>query len=350
MRPLHKDDPRQIGGHRLVAVLGEGATAQVFLGATPEGRPVVLKAVRPVPARDAGFRARFAREVAAARSIDNPYAVPVVDAEVGGPVLWLATEYAPGPALAEAVHKCGPLPPHSVRTLAAGLAAALDALHAVDLTHGRLGPAHVALAPDGPRVVDLGVARSPDGPSVSKAGVVIGTVLPAPAYRSPEQLDGRVAGPASDVFSLGSVLVFAATGAGPFGEDNTPGIGDRVGRAAPTLDGLPSWLGELVSACLAKDRRTGPRQRRSTRPPRARRTAPAGCRANWPAKSHTARRRCGRMRGRVRRGPAAGGRLRTRTRRRGMPGLGPGFRGRVGRGRMFRMPIRGGQGTRHLPG
>ncbi|MCF2527985.1 serine/threonine-protein kinase [Yinghuangia soli] len=253
MRPLHKDDPRQIGGHRLVAVLGEGATAQVFLGATAEGRPIVLKAVRPVPSRSAAFRARFAREVAAARRVDHPYAVPVVDAEVGGPVLWLATAYSPGPGLQEAVEKYGPLPLHSVRTLAAGLAGALDALHAAGLTHGRMGPTQVSLAPDGPRIVDLGVARSPDGPSVSDAGVVAGTVLPAPAFRAPEQLDGRVAGPAADIFSLGSVLVYAATGCGPFGDDSAPQVGERVLRDAPELDVLPSWLRELASACLAKD-------------------------------------------------------------------------------------------------
>ncbi|MEU8135355.1 protein kinase domain-containing protein [Streptodolium elevatio] len=252
MRPLHKDDPRQIGGHRLVAVLGEGATAQVFLGATPEGRPIVLKAVRPVPARDPAFRTRFAHDVAAAERIACPYAVPVLDACTDGPVLWLATSYTPGPGLGEAVAKYGPMPPRTVRTLAAGLAAALEALHGVGLVHGRLGPTQVSLAPDGPRVVDLGVARSPDGPSVTEAGVVVGTVLPSPGFRAPEQLDGRRVGPAADVFSLGCVIVHAATGTGPFGADTAPGVTERVLYGIPELRVLPSWLRELAAACLAK--------------------------------------------------------------------------------------------------
>lgn len=253
MRPLHKDDPRQIGGHRLVAVLGEGATAQVFLGATPESHPIVLKVVRPLPARDPGFRTRFAHDVASAERVECPYVVPVLESCVDGPVLWLATVYTPGPGLDEAVAKYGPLPPRTVRTLAAGLASALDALHAVGLTHGRLGPTHVALAPDGPRVVDLGVARSPDGPSVTDAGVVVGTVLPSPAFRAPEQLGGGTVGPAADVFSLGCVIVHAATGTGPFGADTSPGTADRVVHAIPDLRSLPSWLRELAGACLAKN-------------------------------------------------------------------------------------------------
>ncbi|WP_436774900.1 protein kinase domain-containing protein [Yinghuangia sp. YIM S09857] len=253
MRPLHKDDPRQIGGHRLVAVLGEGATAQVFLAATPEGHPIVLKAVRPIPARDPAFRTRFAHDVASAERVASPYTVPVLDACTDGPVLWLATAYTPGPGVGEAVAKYGPLPPRSVRTLASGLASALEALHGVGLVHGRLGPTQVSLAPDGPRLVDLGVARSPDGPSVADAGVVIGTVLPSPGFRAPEQLDGRLVGAPADVFSLGCVIVHAATGNGPFGADTSPGVTERVLYGIPELRVLPSWLRELAAACLAKE-------------------------------------------------------------------------------------------------
>ncbi|UGQ10320.1 extracellular solute-binding protein [Yinghuangia sp. ASG 101] len=253
MRPLDKDDPRQIGGYRLVALLGEGTTAQVFLGASNEGRPVVVKAVRDDAVRDTAFRSRFAHEVAAARRVDCPFVVPVLDAETGGSRPWIATAYAPGPALAEAVERHGPLPAETVRTLAAGLAAGLEALHARELTHGRLSPSDVALAPDGPRIVDLGVARGPDGPSIEEGGVVIGTALPSPAFRAPEQLTGGDVGFAADVFSLGAVLVHAARGDGPFGTDTDPGVGDRIVHGTPDLGGLPAWLGQLAVACLAKD-------------------------------------------------------------------------------------------------
>ncbi|NUP30619.1 MAG: serine/threonine protein kinase, partial [Streptomycetaceae bacterium] len=253
MRALHQDEPLRIGGIRLVGVLGEGAIAQVFVGATAEGKPVAVKTVRAAAAREPGFRARFAREVSAASRMESRYAVPVVDADTAGPTPWLATAYLPGPSLAEAVETHGRLPGRTVRALAAGIADALAALHEVGLTHGRLAPHHIAFAPDGPRIVDLGVARSPDGPTVTDRGVVVGTVLPSPGFRSPEQLDGRTAEAPSDVFSLGSLLAFAATGNPPFGADDEAGTGERVLRGDPNLTELPDWLRELVAACVAKD-------------------------------------------------------------------------------------------------
>ena len=185
----------------------------MFLGRSPGGRLVAVKVVRAELAGQAEFRDRFAREVAAARKVSGLFTAPVVDADVGAPVPWLATAYVPGPSLAEAITRHGPLPATSVLALAAGLAEGLGAIHTAGIVHRDLKPSNLLLAEDGPRIIDFGISRAAEASMLTGTGVVFGS----PSFMSPEQARGHRVGPPSDVFSLGAVLTFAATGEGPFG-------------------------------------------------------------------------------------------------------------------------------------
>jgi outer membrane protein assembly factor BamB len=249
MLPLGADDPRVIGEFRLHAQLGAGGMGRVYLGSSPGGRAVAVKVVHAHLARDAAFRARFRREVAAAQAVNGAYAAPVVAAGPDDDPPWLATAYVAGPSLQEAVAETGPLPPDAVRKLAAGLAEALHVIHDGGVVHRDLKPANVLLADDGPRVIDFGIARALDGTEVTVAGGVIGT----PSFMSPEQAQGQPTGSASDIFSLGSVVYFAATGTGPFGSGNHAVLIYRIVHTEPNLDSLPPEVRDLAAACLAKD-------------------------------------------------------------------------------------------------
>jgi outer membrane protein assembly factor BamB len=249
MEPLQPGDPRVAGQFRLRARLGAGGMGRVYLGYSPAGRAVAVKICHPEFAADPSFVHRFALEVTAARAVNGLYTAQVVDAGPDDNPPWLATSYVPGPSLLDAVGTYGPLPEPAVWRLAAGLAEALAAVHARGLVHRDLKPTNVLLAADGPRVIDFGVARALDGASLTATGITFGT----PSYMSPEQAQGRETGPASDVFALGSTLVFAATGATPFGDGDPPAVLDRVVRAAPALDAVPAGLRGLIAACLAKD-------------------------------------------------------------------------------------------------
>jgi serine/threonine protein kinase len=222
---------------------------QVFLGRSAGGRLVAVKVIRPDLAGEPGFRARFAREVAAARTVCGLFTAPVADADVQGPVPWLATAYVAGPSLADAVDAQGPLPVASVMTLAAGLAEGLEAIHAAGLVHRDLKPSNVLLAEDGPRVIDFGISRAAEASVLTQTGTVMGS----PGFMSPEQAQGREVGPPSDVFSLGAVLAFAATGQGPFGTGATPALIYRVVHQQPDTTRLPTPIRPLVERCLAKD-------------------------------------------------------------------------------------------------
>ena len=213
MEPLSANDPRMIGEFRLHARLGAGGMGQVYLGFSPAGRAVAIKVIHPQFARDQEFLRRFSHEVAAASAVGGMYTAPVVDSDLNDSPPWLATAYVPGPTLAAVVSKHGPLPEAAVWRLAAGLAEALRAVHATGLVHRDLKPANVLLADNGPHVIDFGISRAFRAPQLTSAGMVIGT----PGYMSPEQAEGRPAGPASDIFSLGCVLAYAATGHPPFG-------------------------------------------------------------------------------------------------------------------------------------
>ncbi|MGN9782248.1 tetratricopeptide repeat protein [Nonomuraea sp. ZG12] len=254
MEPLRVGDPLQVGPYRLQGRLGGGGMGQVFLGRSRGGRPVAVKVVRPELAHDEGFRRRFAIEVEAARLVGGFYTAQVVDADTDADQPWLATDYIPGPSLQQAVAAHGPLPPAAVGVLGAGLAEGLAAIHKCKLVHRDLKPGNVILAANGPRVIDFGVARALDTTSHTATGAVIGT----PAFMSPEQIRSDEVGPASDVFSLGAVLVFAATGRGPFGDGHHHAIMYRILHNDPDLAGLPSDLTDLVGACLAKTPQTRP--------------------------------------------------------------------------------------------
>ena len=222
----------------------------VFTSATrAAGRAVAVKVIHPELARDPEFRHRFSREVAAARLVSGMYTAPVVADGVNADPPWLATAYVPGPSLSDVVSRHGPLPDAATWRLAAGLAEALGAVHACGLVHRDLKPANVLLAPDGPHVIDFGISRACDGTSVTATGAVVGT----PGYMSPEQAEGTEAGLPSDVFSLGCVLAYAATGNAPFGTGSAASVLYRVVTAQPDLTRVTPRLREVITACLAKD-------------------------------------------------------------------------------------------------
>jgi eukaryotic-like serine/threonine-protein kinase len=222
---------------------------QVFLGVSPGGRPVAVKAIRPELASDPQFRTRFGREVASARKVSGVFTAMVVGADVEGPVAWLATAYVAGPSLAEAVDEQGPLPEASLVTLAGGLAEALSAIHAAGVTHRDLKPSNVLLAEDGPRVIDFGISRAAESTQLTQTGLTIGS----PGFMSPEQAVGTEVGPPSDIFSLGTVLAFAATGKGPFGGGTTASLLYRVVHETPDLEGVPEAVRPLIERCLVKE-------------------------------------------------------------------------------------------------
>ena len=248
MEPLAAGDPRQIGTYRLRARLGAGGMGQVFLGYSPAGRPVAVKVIHRELAHDPEFRVRFRREVAAARAVSGAYTAPVIAAGPDDDPPWLATVFVPGPSLAEAVTSAGPLPAASVWRLAGGLVEALQAVHSCGLVHRDLKPANVLLALDGPRLIDFGISRALEQTAVTATGMVVGT----PSFMSPEQAEDARVGPPSDVFSLGCVIVFAATGTGPFGNGPQASLLYRVVHAAPAVTEVPGGLRELAVGCLAK--------------------------------------------------------------------------------------------------
>ncbi|BAG18010.1 MULTISPECIES: bifunctional serine/threonine-protein kinase/ABC transporter substrate-binding protein [Streptomyces] len=249
MEPLRSTDPARIAGYRVLGRLGAGGMGVVLLGRSPGGALVAIKLIRAEYADDTAFRTRFRREVAIARQVRNRWAVPVVDADTEAPAPWLATEFVPGPALSEAVGGGGPLPERGVRALGSMLAEALDAVHAAGLVHRDVKPGNVLLGLDGPRLIDFGIARALDDTVLTATDVIVGS----PGFLSPEQAQGRRIGPASDVFSLGCVLVYAATGGRPFGSGPVEAMLFRTVHDTADLSALPPGLLPVVGACLSKD-------------------------------------------------------------------------------------------------
>ncbi|WP_406253393.1 protein kinase [Streptomyces atratus] len=245
--PMATGDPRRVGPYRLVGKLGRGGMGQVFLGRSQGGRMVAVKLVNPELAEDTEFRRRFALEAEAARKVGGFYTAQVVDAGVDDDRPWLVTAYIPGPSLQQAVRTHGPLPYSALRVLGSGLAEGLAAIHNCGLVHRDLKPANVILADDGPRVIDFGIARALDSAHLTAS--VIGT----PGFMSPEQCLGRETGPASDVFALGCVLVYAATGHSPYGQGSAASIHYRTVHEAPDLTGVPPELVPFLTACLATE-------------------------------------------------------------------------------------------------
>ena len=249
MEPLAANDPRQIGAYRLQSLLGAGGMGRVYLGFSPAGRAVAVKVIHPAFARDPEFLRRFKREVLAAEAVGGAYTAPVVAAGPDDDPPWLATAFVPGPSLADVVAEAGPLPEPVLWRLAGGLIEALQAVHASGLVHRDLKPANVLLATDGPRVIDFGISRALEGTTTTATGMIVGT----PGFLSPEQATGSPVGPATDVFALGSVIAFAATGGSPFGTGEPVAMAYRVVHAEPELRAIPIRLRDLVAGCLAKE-------------------------------------------------------------------------------------------------
>ena len=251
MQPLEAEDPQVIGAYRLLGRLGSGGMGVVYLGRSAGGRTVAVKVVHAHFALDEEFRARFRREVDAARRVGGSWTAPVLDADPEARVPWVATGYVAGPSLSQAISHQGPLPESSVRALGAGLAEALGAVHGLGLVHRDVKPSNVLLALDGPRLIDFGIARATEGTvSLTSTGASIGS----PGYMSPEQILGHpVTGPA-DIFSLGAVLTHAATGEQPFPGDSSASLLYKVVHEEPRLGPeLTGDLRDLVAECLAKD-------------------------------------------------------------------------------------------------
>ncbi|MFE7357112.1 serine/threonine-protein kinase [Streptomyces sp. NPDC057543] len=271
MQPLEAGEPLTIGAYRLLGRLGAGGMGRVYLGRSAGGRTVAVKVVHPHFALDEQFRARFRREVDAARRIGAQWSAPVLDADPDAPIPWVATGYVAGPPLSAAVDEHGPLPDHAVRTLGAGLGEALAAVHAQGLIHRDVKPSNVLLALDGPRLIDFGIAHAIGATaSLTSTGVTVGS----PGYMAPEQIRGVDISGAADVFSLGAVLAYAATGSAPFLGDSSAVLLYKVVHEEPELGELDGELRDVVAGCLAKEPEDRP-----TPTELARRLAPGGAAA-----------------------------------------------------------------------
>ncbi|MFG2681205.1 serine/threonine-protein kinase [Streptomyces sp. NPDC048392] len=242
-------DPERFGPFLVLERLGAGGMGTVYLAQSPGGRRVAVKTVHADQASDPGVRERFRREIDSARRISGFWTAPVVHADPDAATPWVATAYLDAPDLGEHVRRNGPLPATDLLVLAAGLAEALAAIHDAGLTHRDLKPANILITEDGPRIIDFGIARADTAATLTTVGGILGT----PAYMSPEQANGQATGPASDVFSLGAVLYYAATGTGPFGHGTVPALLHRVVHHEPDLTAIPDTLRPALTACLHKE-------------------------------------------------------------------------------------------------
>ncbi|MFI8241549.1 PQQ-binding-like beta-propeller repeat protein [Streptomyces sp. NPDC085866] len=247
---LHEGDPGSLGGYRIVDRLGAGGMGVVYRARARSGREVAVKVVHAQYAEDPVFRARFRQEIAAVRKVSGAFTAPVVDADPEAPRPWMATQYVPGRSLSADIRADGPLRGAELRRLVLGLVEALRDIHRAGVVHRDLKPANVLMADDGPRVIDFGISRAAENQALTETGHMMGT----PPFMSPEQLtDARSAGPASDVFSLAALVVFAATGSGPFDADNPYLTAYRVMNEDPDLAVVTEPLRTILSRCLSKD-------------------------------------------------------------------------------------------------
>jgi predicted Ser/Thr protein kinase len=249
MQPLASDYPAESGGYRLRSRLGSGGMGRVYLAETAAGRPVAVKVVRPELSDDQEFRARFRHEIQAARSVHGRYTAQVLDADPAATPPWLVTAYVPGPSVQQAVTERGPMPEAATFRLVAGVAEALRAIHAAGVVHRDLKPSNVVLGPDGPRVIDFGIARALENTVLTRSGMMMGT----PQFMAPEQILDRPVSPALDVFALGALAAYAASGRPPFGQNHPAAVSYRVLHEPPDLAGCPPPLQGLISWCLAKE-------------------------------------------------------------------------------------------------
>ncbi|MFJ9181729.1 MULTISPECIES: serine/threonine-protein kinase [unclassified Streptomyces] len=240
--------PERIGGYAVERELGAGGMGTVYLARSRGGRAVAVKVARPELAGDPHFRERFRAEVAAARSVGGFHTAPVVDADPAAAAPWLATAYIPGPTLSALLEAEGPMDEARLRRLGAALAEALAAIHGCGLVHRDLKPGNIIMAPDGPRVLDFGIARALESTRLTATGTAFGT----PGFLAPEQAQGQEVDGAADVFALGAVLV-AAAGGSAFGAGTPMGMMYRSVHEAPDLAAVPEGLRPVLAACLAKN-------------------------------------------------------------------------------------------------
>lgn len=267
MKPLESGDPIRLGPYRILAVLGEGGMGKVYVGQDGAGQAAAVKVLHPHLAHDQNLTQRFVREAQMARAVTGPAVARVLDARTEGGRPWIATEFLTGPTLADAVGSHGPLDEPTVRALAAALAAALRDIHAAGLVHRDLKPANIVLTSSGPRVIDFGIARPEHGLTLTSTGQVPVT----PGYGAPEQVLGQRVGPSADVFSLGAVLVYAASGQQAYEGAHVAAVQYEVVHGMPRLDRVPPALQPLIGPCLAKDPAARPLPDqiiRSSAPPR----------------------------------------------------------------------------------
>ncbi|MFJ8166330.1 protein kinase [Streptomyces sp. NPDC096136] len=256
MMRLRREDPRVVGSFRLHRRLGAGGMGVVYLGSDRRGQRVALKVIRPDLAEDQEFRSRFAREVSAARRIRGGCTARLVAADLEAERPWFATQYVPGPSLHDKVAEEGPLTAAQIAAIGAALSEGLVAVHEAGVVHRDLKPSNILLSPKGPRIIDFGIAWATGASTLTHVGTAVGS----PGFLAPEQVRGAAVTPATDVFSLGATLAYAAMGDSPFGHGSSEVMLYRVVHEEPHLVGVPDALAPLVRACLAKD----PEERPST--------------------------------------------------------------------------------------
>lgn len=248
-QPLATGDPLRLGPYRLLGVLGEGGMGKVYVGRDGAGEPAAVKVLRPELAHDQHLAQRFVREADMARAVTSKGVARVLGAQTEGGRPWIAAEFLAGPTLDEAVRAYGPMEVPAVRALAAQLARTLHDIHAAGLVHRDLKPANIVLTSTGPRIIDFGIARPEHGLTLTTTGQIPVT----PGYGAPEQVLGQRVGPASDVFSLGAVLAYAASGRRTFDGGHVAAVQYEVVHGTPDLSLVPAELRELIGPCLAKD-------------------------------------------------------------------------------------------------
>ncbi|MFB7029895.1 MULTISPECIES: serine/threonine-protein kinase [unclassified Streptomyces] len=249
MMRLRREDPRIVGSFRLHRRLGAGGMGVVYLGSDRRGQRVALKVIRPDLAEDQEFRSRFAREVSAARRIRGGCTARLVAADLEADRPWFATQYVPGPSLHDRVAEEGALRAADVAAIGAALSEGLVAVHEAGVVHRDLKPSNILLSPKGPRIIDFGIAWATGASTLTHVGTAVGS----PGFLAPEQVRGAAVTPATDVFSLGATLAYAAMADSPFGHGSSEVMLYRVVHEEPQLHGVPDALAPLVRACLAKD-------------------------------------------------------------------------------------------------
>lgn len=248
-QPLPPGDPARLGAYELVGRLGEGAQGVVYRGRDREGREVAVKLLHAQLSGDPAARSRFVRELEVAERVAGFCTAQVLDADVAGDRPYIVSEYVVGPSLKESVEESGPFDPDALTRLAIGTATALAAIHRAGIVHRDFKPPNVLMGPDGPRVIDFGIARALDSSSITMTSQVVGT----PAYMAPEQVAAGAVGAHTDMFGWAGAMLYAATGRPPFGADSIPAVMHRVLHADADLSVLPPGLAGLVGSCLAKD-------------------------------------------------------------------------------------------------